>query len=207
MTEIPSVEPPVSRPGRRAATVKIAFGLAVLAFGTLYVVRRWDELSAALGRLSWPAVLLAIPLAWLAQAAAMSSQRSIMTDLGAPLPVVPAARVYFVSQLGKYLPGSVWVMVALVALSREYHIPRKTSFTAGVLSMAFSIAVAFVVAAVLLPLGALDTVEHYWYVGLLLPVLLATLHPRVVTGVLNTALRLARREPLDTRMSYPGTFR
>jgi uncharacterized membrane protein YbhN (UPF0104 family) len=187
--------------------VKLVFGLAVLAFGALYVVRRWDELSDALARLSWPALLLAIPPAALAQLAAVRAQRTIMSDLGAPLPFVPSARLYFVSQLGKYLPGSVWAMVALVTLSRDYHVPRKTSFSTGVLSMAFSIAIAFCVAAVLLPFGALKTVEHYWYVGLLLPVMLVALQPRVITGLLNVALRLVRRQPLEARMSYPGTFR
>ena len=207
MTEAAPAEPRSPRPGGRATTAKIVFGLAVLAFGVLYVVRRWDELSAAFARLSWPAVLVAVPLAGLAQLAAVSSQREIMADLGARLPFVPSARVYFVSQLGKYLPGSVWAMLALVTLSRDYQVPRKTSFATGVLSMAFSIAIAFCVAAVLLPFGALETVEHYWYVGLLLPVLLVALHPRVVSGVLNTALRLVHRQPLETRMSYRGTFR
>jgi len=202
-----SVTEPRPRPGGRAATVKIVFGLAVLTFGALYVVRSWDQLSEALARLSWPALLIAVPLAALAQLAAVNSQRAIMADLGARLPFVPSARLYFVSQLGKYLPGSVWAMVALVTLSRDYHIPRKTSLATGVLSMAFSIAIAFSVAAVLLPFGALETVKDYWYVGLLLPAMLVALHPRVVSVLLDTALRLVRRQPLDARMSYQGTFR
>jgi glycosyltransferase 2 family protein len=207
MTDVSPAEPRPLRHGRLAGTVKMVFGLAVLAFAVLYVVRHRDELAEAFARLSWLSVLLAIPLAALAQLGAVNSQRAIMADLGTPLRFVPSARLYFVSQLGKYLPGSVWAMVALVTLSRDYHVPRKTSVTVGVLSMAFSIAIAFCVAAVLLPFGALETVEHYWYLGLLLPVLLVALHPRVVSGVLNVALRLIRRQPLDTRMSYRGTFR
>lgn len=207
MAEVSPAEPRPARPGRIAVTVKTAFGLAVLAFAVLYVVRHREELSEAITRLSWLSVLLAIPLAGLAQLAAVNSQRAIMADLGTRLWFVPSARLYFVSQLGKYLPGSVWAMVALVTLSGEYKVPRKTSFTVGVLSMAFSIAIAFGVAAALLPFGALETVEHYWYLGLLVPVLLVALHPRVISGVLNVALRLIRRQPLDSRMSYRGTFR
>jgi glycosyltransferase 2 family protein len=197
-------------PGRRMSPgtwAKVVFGVAVLVFGALFVANRWDELSDVFSRLSWGYLLAAIPPAILAQLAATQSYRAIMADLGAPLPPVPACRVYFVSQLGKYLPGTVWGMVALVALSKDYKIMKKTSIAAGVLSMAFSIAVAFVVAAALLPFGAMQTVRHFWYVGLLVPVLLLALHPRVVGGLLDWALRKIGRLPLPSRMSYPGSLR
>jgi uncharacterized membrane protein YbhN (UPF0104 family) len=179
----------------------------VLVLGGLVVARRWDELTVVFGRLSWLAVLGSVPLAALAQVAAMRSARTIMADLGAPLPVPAAGRLYFVSQLGKYLPGTVWAMIALVTMSREYRIMRKTSLASGLLALAFSLATAFCVAAVLLPLGAADTVRHYWYVGLLIPALLVGLHPRVVTKLLDTALRLAHKQPIPDRMSYAGTLR
>jgi hypothetical protein len=187
--------------------VKLAFLTLVLAFGVLVVLRRLDELTRVFGRLSWPAVLASVPLAALAQVAAMRTSRTIMADLGAPLPVPAAGRLYFVSQLGKYLPGTVWAMIALVSMSREYRIMRKTSLAVGLLSMAFSLTTAFCVAALLLPLGGARAVRHFWYVGLLIPLLLAGLHPRVVSAVLDTTLRLARKQPIPDRMTYRGTLR
>jgi uncharacterized membrane protein YbhN (UPF0104 family) len=194
------------RPGVRG-WAKLAFLLAVGVLGALVIVRRWDELSQVFGRLSWLAVLASVPLAALAQFAAVRSFRSILSDLGAPLPVPAACRLYFVSQLGKYLPGTVWAMVALVTMSREYRIMRKTSLAAGLLAMAFSLATAFCVAALLLPVGAAQTVRHFWYVWLLIPALLVGLHPRVVSAVLDAALRLGRKQPIPDRMSYRGTLR
>jgi len=192
---------------RLGTWVKLGFLAAVLVFGVLIVVRRWDELSGVFGRLSWLAVLASVPLAALAQVAAMRAARTILAELGALLPVAAAGRLYFVSQLGKYLPGTVWAMIALVTMSREYRVMRKTSLAAGLLAMALSLATAFCVAALLLPLGAAQTVRHFWYVGLLIPALLVGLHPRVVSAVLDAALRLARRQPIPARMSYRGTLR
>jgi branched-subunit amino acid transport protein AzlD len=187
--------------------LKLGFLMAVLALGALFVARRRGELSVVFGELSWPAVVAAVPLAVLAQVAAMTAYRAIMADLGAPLPVAPAGRVYFVSQLGKYLPGTVWGMVALVTLSREYRIMRKTSLAAGLLALAFSVATAMLLAALLLPFGALASVRHFWYVGLLIPVALVGLHPRVVGAALDAALRRLGRLPMPRRMSYAGTLR
>jgi glycosyltransferase 2 family protein len=207
-TQLPDAEPSVAARRRGVGRwVKLAFLVAVVLLGALVVARRWDELRVLLGRLSPLAVLGAVGFAAVAQIAAMRAYRTILADLGAPLPVVPTGRVFFVSQLGKYLPGTVWAMVALVSMSREYHIMRKTSLAAGLLAMAFSIATAFAVATVLLPLGSLRTAQHLWFAGLMLPLLVVGLHPRVVSWVLDFGLRLAGRQPLPDRMSYAGTLR
>jgi uncharacterized membrane protein YbhN (UPF0104 family) len=187
--------------------VALVFGAAVVGFGALFVVDRRHQLAEVLGELSWPPVLAALLLALLAQLAALASYRAITADLGSPLPPRPAGKVYFVSQLGKYLPGSVWGMVALVSLAAQQRVPRRTSVAAGVISLVVTVATAGALAAVLLPFGAMDAVRHFWYVALLLPVLLAGLHPRVVVGVLDVALRYVGRVPVPSRMSYAGTVR
>jgi glycosyltransferase 2 family protein len=194
------------RPGV-GSRVKLVFLLAVLAFGTLFLARRWGELSAVFGQLSWPAVAVAVPLAGLAQFAAMNTFRAITADLGQPLPVTPAGRIYFVSQLGKYLPGTVWGMIALVTLSAQYRIARKTSFAAGLLTLAFSVATAVLLAGLLLPFGALQWVRHFWYVGLVIPVLPLALHPAVFGTLIDAALRRIGRQPLPRRMTRAGTLR
>lgn len=195
--------------GRLSGRVVVAlvFGLAVVGFGGLFAVGRRHELAAVLTQLAWPAVLAALVLAVLAQLAALASYRAITADLGSPLPPRPAGKVYFVSQLGKYLPGSVWGMVALVSLAAQQRVPRRTSVAAGVINLVVSVATAGALAALLLPFGAMDTVRHFWYLMLLLPVLLAGLHPRVVVGVLDVALRKVGRVPVPSRMSYAGTVR
>jgi glycosyltransferase 2 family protein len=196
-------------PARRngGGWVKLAFLALVLAFGGLFVARRWDLLVLELQRMSWLTVLAAVALATLAQVAAMRAYRVILADLGAPLPVAAAGRLYFLGQLGKYLPGTVWVVVGTMTLAREHGITRKTSLAASVLALVLSIATALSLAAVMLPTGAVGTVRRYWWLGLLLPLLLAGLHPRVVSAVLDIALRLAGRQPMPARPSTSGTLR
>ena len=202
MTDVPA--PPRRDAGR---WVKPAFLALVLAFGGLFVARRWDLLVLELQRMSWSAVLAAVVLAALAQVAGMRAYRAILADLGAPLPVAAAGRLYFLGQLGKYLPGTVWVVVGTMALARELGIMRKTSLAASLLALVLSIATALSLAAVLLPIDAVGSIRQYWWVGLLLPLLLAGLHPRVVSAVLDTALRLARRQPMPEQLSTAGTLR
>ena len=200
---------PAAPPARRRVLgwLKLAVLAAVVLLGALVVARRWDELRDALGRLSWPAVLAAAAFAALAQLAGVRAYRTVLADLGSPLPFVPTARVYFVSQLGKYVPGTVWAMVALVELSRDYRVPRRTSLAAGILALVLSVATALTLGVLLLPFGAAGAARHYRWLVLLVPVLVAALHPRVVTAVLDRAVRIARRPPLTDRMTYGGTLR
>lgn len=190
--------------GRRAG-IAVVFGLAVLAFGGVFVVARWDELSTVLAELSWPVVLAALVLAALAQLASLASFRVVVAELGARVSPRPAGAIFAVSQLGKYLPGSVWGMVVLVSMGTRRGVPRRVSVAGGVICLVVSLATAAGLAGLLLPLVAMDTVRHFWFVALLLPLLLAALHPRVVTGVLDVALRKIGRVPVPDRMSYRAT--
>ncbi len=44
----------------------------------------------------------------------------LLNDLGSPLPPAGSLRVFFLGQLGKYVPGSVWPAVAQMELGRDY---------------------------------------------------------------------------------------
>lgn len=190
-----------------AGWLKLGFLAVVLAFGGRYVAGRWDALAAEFRQLSVLSVVASVPLAVLAQVAAMRAYRTILADFGAPLPVPAVGRLYFVSQLGKYLPGTVWVFVAVVALGRELGLLRRTTLATTVAAFALSIATALLVGGALLPISAAGSLRRYWFLGLLLPVLLVGLHPRVFGRALELALRVGRRQPMPAPLTGAGMLR
>jgi hypothetical protein len=121
-----------------------------------------------------------------------------ISDLGSPLPYGAAGGVFFLGQLGKYLPGAVWPVVAQMELGKEHGVPRRRSGIAALLVIVMGLTAAGVVAAVTLPfVGALG--ENRWVLAL--PVLgLALLHPAVP----RLAARLLRREPPERTLSRRG---
>ncbi|HVQ92561.1 MAG TPA: lysylphosphatidylglycerol synthase domain-containing protein [Mycobacteriales bacterium] len=200
--------PPVLAARRRGPTTWLKFGFLalVLGFGGFYVASRWDELVVEFRQMSVLAVLAAAVLAAFAQVAAMRAYRTILADLGAPLPVPAVGRLYFVGQLGKYLPGTVWVFVSIMTLGRELKIMRKTSLATTMVAFVMSIATGLTTAALLLPWGAAASLRKLWFLGLLLPVLLVGLHPRVFGPGLDRLLRLARRQPMPARLTGTATL-
>jgi uncharacterized membrane protein YbhN (UPF0104 family) len=123
----------------------------------------------------------------------------LLAGLGSPLPVRPAARIMFIGQLGKYLPGSIWPVLAQMELGNEYQVPRHRSASASVLTMLLTTLTGLLTALVALPFVAGST--NYAWALLAAPALLVLLVPRVLNAVLNRVLRLAKRPPLEVELT------
>jgi len=195
---------------RRLATNRwVRLGLLVLALGfcVYALASQRAEAAAALQKLSWAAVAGAVAAAIVGLGCQMLAWRTVLRDLGSPLSLRSATRIFFVAGLGKYVPGAVWAATAQVELARGHDVPRKRSATATVVSMLITLATGLLVAAVALPLSSRDAARHYWWALVLLVPALIALYPPLTGRVLDWLLRLARRPPLERRVSAAGMAR
>jgi uncharacterized membrane protein YbhN (UPF0104 family) len=192
------------RSSRRAAidrAVKIAFGVAVLVFGAVFVTSRWSELSDALAQAAPGWIAAAFLFAMLGQWAGGLGFRAALAASSRWLPVVEVAQVFFVSQLGKYIPGSVWPIVAVTEMCRKFGIPRRAAAIGGLLAMLFSTVTGGLLGVVLVLVGASGSAVGLWWLVLLVPVAFAAVHPRVVIPAINLLLRLVRRAPVEVDLT------
>jgi glycosyltransferase 2 family protein len=183
----------------RSKPVRWGFVAVAVGLGCYWVVLHWAEVSSALGRLGFLAVAGALIAVLLGLLASMQVWRVLLAGLGSPLPVRPAARVLFIGQLGKYLPGSIWPVLAQMELGAEHQVPRLRSASASVLAMLVSVLTGLLTALVTLPFVAHSS--SYRWVFLAAPVVVVCLHPKVLNHILNRVLRLARRPPLEQPLS------
>jgi glycosyltransferase 2 family protein len=191
------------RRSRRAAAGRLLSGRPVrwgfvavtLGLGGYAVAREWTGVRAGLASLGVATVAEALLSVLAAMAITMQSWRVLLAGLGSPLPARAASRIMFIGQLGKYLPGSVWPVLAQMELGNAYQVPRHRSASASVLAMVVSLLSGLLAALVTLPVVAGATAYRWAFA--LVPVLLACLHPRVLNAVLGRLLRLVRRPPLE----------
>lgn len=182
-----------------------AFPVVALAALTVAVWTQRDQVRAALADVTPGALAASLALALLGSVASMLAWRALLADLGSPLAPVVAGRVFFLAQLGKYIPGSVWTLLAQVELSRDLRVPPPRSGAAAVLSVAVTVLSGVLVAAATAPALVPDLVERFWWVLLAVPLLLALLHPSVIAWWTSLLLRLARRPTADVgRPGYRG---
>jgi len=177
-------------------------GLAVAAaFALAYVVERWDEIVAALSRLSVTALVGAFAAVVAGLLSSAQSWRAVMSGLGSPLPVTRANRIYFLGQLGKYVPGSIWPVIAQAELSTEYGVPRRRAAVATLTQMMVSVVVGGVVGILGLLGGSPDAARTYWWLGIVVVAGVVVLTPAVLNRVVALVGRLVKRptEPMSAR--------
>ena len=192
---------------RRVATsrwVKLALLVVALGFCAYGLYAQRAEVAAALHQLVWGSVVGAAAAGIAGLGCLMLAWRTVVADLGSHLPLRPATRVMFISQLGKYVPGAVWVTAAQVELGREHLVPRQRSAAASVLAMLITLATGLLVAAATLPLSSASAARQYWWALALAPPALIALYPPLTNYLLNRLLRLARRPPLERQLSMAG---
>ncbi len=180
--------------------------MVALGFGVWAVVSQWGAISDGLSRLSWPLLGLSLVAVVGALLAGMLMWRALLADLGSPLRLADAAKIFFIGQLGKYIPGSVWPVLAQMEMGKDHGIPRSRSAAAFFLTYPIYLATGLLVAVATLPAFAGDSVSGYAWLLLLLPVLAVGLHPKIVNGVLNLGFRLLKRPPLERPLTARGVL-
>jgi uncharacterized membrane protein YbhN (UPF0104 family) len=185
----------------------------VLFLGSALGILAWRLAGDGAGALEavWKIGLPAVLGSFLAAAAGLGASglawRSLLRGLGAPLNLHDAARVFFTGQIGKYIPGTVWAYVAHAKLGREHGVPASRTTAASVLFVVAHTATGAVVAGLVLPFATGDVSDRFGWVALLAPLLLASLHPRLVLPVLRMVHRVLGRGSPPERVSGPAVAR
>lgn len=170
-----------------------ALAVVLLAACVLALWSQWDEVREQLGEVGPLAFAGSVALGVLGAWLACLGWRVLLADVGGRLGVRDATAIHFAGQLGKYVPGGVWPVVAQASLNHDRGIARSATVAAFVLHMLVSLAAAIAFAAVTLPLGDPTALADRWWLLVLFPVVLVVLHPAVLTRLAALAARVLRR--------------
>jgi uncharacterized membrane protein YbhN (UPF0104 family) len=195
----------VLKGGTATRALRVLFLVVTLAGISLALYRLWPDVLASLSSVGWGGVFLSTVLALGFQLTGMLAWRTTLRELGSPVRLPSAANIYLVSQLGKYVPGSVWAGVAMLRLGQDVAIPRSQMAYSYLLSLGFSLMTGLVIGVPAL----------IAYGGDYLPLAVATLAvlavvllwPWLLNEALDRGLRLARRGQLEQPLRGSGIAR
>lgn len=100
------------------------------------------------GHPQWLIILASGAVFLLAHVTLVATWRMVLTCWGDRLPFWSAARVWSVSNLGRYVPGNLWTIAAMGAMARELEVSPIAASGSALLGTLVNIAVGFVVALV-----------------------------------------------------------
>ncbi len=174
---------------------------AVLGFAIYYLAGQWPAVLKAITTIAPLSLALSFGLVLLGLAAGTMSWATVLNGLGPRVPILRAAQVVLVGQLGKYVPGSVWAYVVQMELGKQYGISRPRILVTALYAAGIGVVSSLLLGSLALPVVLNGQNELLW-LFVLLPIGLICLHPAVMTWLASLVLKIFRRPPLDHRVSF-----
>jgi uncharacterized membrane protein YbhN (UPF0104 family) len=135
----------------------------------------------------------------------------ITLNLGIALPFQETLEGWFYSQMGKYLPGKVWLLLGRFYFYDSKGKSRKTLTVALYFeTVTMMVAAGLLFFASLLFFREVQSAPFRWaflWLVLILPAAPFSLHPRILQRISNGILRFLKRQPITISMSYPDILR
>jgi len=183
----------------------------VVGFWAWFVARNGAALAAYPWQVDPAALLLAAGASALYFLGLALGWTLLLRRMGEPMPWVQGARIWFSSTFMRYVPGNVWHVVGRVVLGGAADASKTRVLVSATVEQVLTVLAAVIVFAFSLPFwpGTVNQPEAaalptgtWWLLLALVPLGLVVLHPAVLGRMLNLALRLVRRPPLDLGLRY-----
>ena len=124
--------------------LKIAIILAIVFFIGKTVVTDWQAVRSYEWRIQ-PIFLLFSCIGFLAAFSFLVwIWRSVLTAFGYPISYREAWSIYFIGNLGRYIPGKIWTVAGVAYMAGKSGVPAVIAGTAAVCAQAYSILSSFV---------------------------------------------------------------
>jgi len=200
--------PGVKKFGKRV--LQIGLPVIILALFLYQVKKNWADLTSY--TFQWNPWLLALAfLCFMLQELSYGLiWRAILARLDSHLGLRVCLRIYLASEFVRYIPGNVWHVLTRILWVGKYGVSRPVAFASMAIELITKLAAGMLVFSMSLLFW-----QDYGKVGSLLRgslldilgvagiiALFIGLHPRVLNGMLNWALRRLKREPIQLALRY-----
>lgn len=185
-------------------SVKTIFIIAALLFMAAYIRRAVGNLEYIGNSWNVPALFLSAGIVLLGFVVVISIWRMLLRSYGDYISFADAYRIYFRSNLGKYLPGKVWQLAGMVVLCREIGIRPAKSLPASLYNTGIAALSGILLFMLTVPAQISPSIDRIWLtVAAVAVVLLLTAFPDILTWFMNRALRMLGKEEIEQRIGRP----
>jgi glycosyltransferase 2 family protein len=117
------------------------FAAAVLFFAARSLASQWNKVEARLlhVQFGWQWIGAATVVVLLSFALLIEGWRRVMGAWDSHLPFAQAARIWFLSSLGKYVPGNIWSLTAMGVMARGRGISALAAAGSSIIMQAVSL--------------------------------------------------------------------
>ncbi len=198
----------VKKYGKRV--LQIGLPVIILALFVYQVKKNWADLTAYTFQLN-PWLLALAFLGFMLQELSYGLiWRAVLARLGSHLGLRTCLRIYLASEFVRYIPGNVWHVLTRILWVGKYGVSRPVAFASMSIELITKLAAGILVFSISLlfwqDIGKVGSLLRGSLLDILgvasIIALFIGLHPRILNGVLNWALRRMKREPIQLTLRY-----
>jgi len=128
---------------------QLLFVVAVLWFGARLVALHWAGVRALQATLtpSWGRVMWSATMVMVSYLVLIATWRAMVNAWGSTIGAGQAARIWFVSNLGRYVPGKIWQIGAMGVMANAVGVPPAAAVGSSLVIALVNILVGFGVVA------------------------------------------------------------
>ncbi|MFH1688445.1 MAG: lysylphosphatidylglycerol synthase transmembrane domain-containing protein [bacterium] len=186
--------------------LKVLLTAAVVYFVANQVVGHWAEISGYRWQLDWIWLVLSILAALCSLLVIAFGWKGVVGSFGHDIPVRKCFRIFYLADLGRYIPGKIWALLGVLYLAKQEGVQPEQATASFVIHQFFCIPISFLIMALAIQFesdavatqgglwaGVLSA-QSLWLVGVcLIPIILLISWPRPIIAVANFVLRLVKR--------------
>ncbi|MGB8657340.1 MAG: lysylphosphatidylglycerol synthase domain-containing protein [Candidatus Zixiibacteriota bacterium] len=171
------------------------------------LVSNWSQVKDFNWQFNWALLIGSFVLQMVALFGLVKIWQRMLRHTGSSVSYFKLFKVWFFANLGKYVPGKVWQFLGMIYMLEKEGVPKRNSFSTGVLAQAFSVISGLLISVIFL--GA-DLYSRFFSrnpglmiagVVLSLAVLVLLCYPKVLERVLNLGLGVLKKEKISLDIS------
>ncbi|HEY6088469.1 MAG TPA: lysylphosphatidylglycerol synthase domain-containing protein [Gemmatimonadaceae bacterium] len=118
------------------------FAAVVLFFAASSLVSQWDRVGSRFTHIQfgWQWIGAATALVLVTYALLIEGWRRVLGAWDSHIPFRPAARIWFLSNLGKYVPGNIWSLTAMGVMAKKRGLSALAASGSSVIMQMVSLA-------------------------------------------------------------------
>ncbi len=176
--------------------------LVIFYFLGKSVIANWTQVKDFDWEFDYPLLILSFALQMLGLCWLVKIWQRMLGHTGSRVSYGRLFKVWFFTNLGKYLPGKVWQFMGMVYMLEKQGVPKQNSLSTGVLAQAFSVMSGLLISVIFL--GASLYSQFFsrkpallaGAVFLGLAILVIGCYPRALEKAINLGLRILKRQEI-----------
>lgn len=117
-------------------------------------------------------------------------------------PFIKVMKARYISDMGRYVPGKVWVVLGRLYFLKKYDISRLQVVMSSLLELAIMALGSILIFVISMLFWDVETGSWMYFAWAAIPIILIVIHPKVLNILINIVEKIRKKEQVRIKTNY-----